>query len=115
MPLLSAAMKDKKLVVETGNEKAKKSRSAEGNDEDDEVGKVNAESDRRMDQSEAKGTGEGHASSDEEDLGDDADATDARKKFRQADEDFEEGLSDEEADMVRSIKIDDQDILQRDR
>ena len=110
MPLLSAVMKDKKLIVESGEEKQTKNRRTNDN-EDEERQKVNDESDRRMDQIDAKGTGEGHASSDEEDLADDADATDARKKSRQQDEDFEEGLSDEEVDMYKGIKIDDQDIL----
>ena len=110
MPLLSAVMKDKKLVVETGEEKQTKNRRTNDN-EDEERQKGNNESDRRMDQIDAKGTGEGHASSDEEDLADDADATDARRTSRRKDEDFEEGLSDEEVDMYKSIKIDDQDIL----
>ena len=114
MPLLSSVMKDKKLVLETGTEKAKKSRSGNEETEDDDMQKVNTESDRRMDQLDAKGTGELHASSDEEDLADDADASDARKKFRQADEDFDDGLSDEELNLVQSIKIDDQDILRMD-
>ena len=57
--------------------------------------------------------GEGHVSSDEEDLADDADATDARKRARQADEDYEEGLSDEEMDLVKNIakEFDDDQIL----
>ena len=116
MPLLSAVMKDKKVVLESGNEKAKKGGGGRGdNDEDDqdEIRRVNAVDDRKMDQLEAGGTGEGHASSDEEELADDADATESRKKFRQGDQDFEEGLSDEEIDLVQSIKIDDQDILYR--
>ena len=112
MPLLSAVMKDKKLVVETGLENEKKGRN--GNTENEDKNNINEESDRRMDQIDAKGTGEGHASSDEEDLADDADATDARKKSRQKDEDFEEGLSDEDNDMINAINIDDQDILYRD-
>ncbi len=36
-----------------------------------------------MERIERQGAGEGHASSDEEELADDADATDARKKMRQ--------------------------------
>ena len=57
--------------------------------------------------------GEAHVSSDEEDLADDADATDARKRARQADEDYEEGLSDEELDLVKNIakEYDDDKIL----
>ena len=110
MPLLSSVMKDKKLVVESGNEKITKSRSS-NEDDGEERRKSNEENDRRMDQIDAKGTGEGHASSDEEDWADDADATDARKRMRQNDEDYEEGLSDEEMDMVNAILDDDQDIL----
>ena len=47
------------------------------------------------------GFGEGHMSSDEEDMPDDADATDARKKARQGDDDFGEEMSDEEVDLAK--------------
>ena len=40
---------------------------------------------RELERLERGGVGEGHASSDEEELADDADATDARKKKRQMD------------------------------
>ena len=40
-------------------------------------------------------------SSDEEDMPDDADATDARKKARQGDDDFGEEMSDEEVDLAK--------------
>ena len=110
MPLLSAVMKDKKAIVESGSEN-EKGRSANTDSED--RNNSNEENDRRMDRIDAKGTGEGHESSDEEDLADDADATDARKKSRQKDEDYEEGLSDEENDMNKEINIDDQDFLNR--
>ena len=111
LPLLSAAMKDKKLIVETGSDKIK-GRSA-GNEDEDGTN-INDENDRKMEQIDRKGTGEGHESSDDEELADDADATDARKKLRQNDEDFEEGLSDDEVDLQKAIKIDDQDILHGD-
>ena len=42
-------------------------------------------------------------SSDEEDMPDDADATDARKKARQGDDDFGEEMSDEEVDLAKVI------------
>ena len=41
-----------------------------------------------IDRIEREGVGEGHASSDEEELADDADATETRKKNRQMDEVF---------------------------
>ena len=48
------------------------------------------------------GFGEGHMSSDDEDLADDADATEARKKARQGDDDkFDDVMSDEENDLVK--------------
>ena len=40
-------------------------------------------------------------SSDEEELADDADATEARKKARQGDDDFGEEMSDEEVDLAK--------------
>jgi len=108
IPVLSAVIKDKKVALETSTEKTPKAGTAgsEAN-EDDEA------SDKRQEKFEKKGEGEGHVSSDEEDLADDADATDARKRARQADEDYEEGLSDEEMDLVKNIakEFDDDQIL----
>ena len=42
-------------------------------------------------------------SSDEEDLADDADATEARKKARQGDDDFGEEMSDEEVELNKDL------------
>jgi hypothetical protein len=44
-----------------------------------------SDEERELERLEREGVGEGHASSDEEELADDADATDARKKKRQMD------------------------------
>ena len=96
IPVLSAVMKDKKVAVESGSEPKKRSAPSDGQIEDE-------ANDQQMDKIERQGFGEGHASSDEEDLADDADATESRKKARQADQDFEEGLSDEEVDMVKNL------------
>ena len=42
-------------------------------------------------------------SSDEEELADDADATEARKKARQGDDDHAEEMSDEEVDLAKDL------------
>jgi len=80
MPVLSAVMKDRRVVVETTSDKSKKSK-------DDEDGDDNADTEaNEIDRLEREGVGEGHASSDEEELADDADATETRKRNRQMDE-----------------------------
>jgi DNA-directed RNA polymerase I subunit RPA1 len=99
MVILSSVMKDKKVNIETEGD-GKKGRGAskkKANEDDD------AANDKAMDQLEKGGLGEGHASSDEEDLADDADATETRKKSRQMDDDFGEELSDEEVDLVKQL------------
>ncbi len=97
--VLSSVIKDKKLNIESDkNKRSSKKKAAE--DFDDEGQEA---PDKTMDQLEKGGFGEGHASSDEEDLPDDADATEARKKSRQADDDHAEEMSDEEVDMVRNL------------
>jgi len=109
IPVLSAAIKDKKVAVETGTEKATGKAASANAGEDD-------ENDQKMEKFERQGGGEGHASSDEEDLAEDADATESRKKARQADQDFEEGLSDEEVDLVQNLakELDDDQYLNED-
>ena len=56
------------------------------------------EGEEKMRRLERGGGGEGHVSSDEEDLADDADATDARKRARQ-------GVSTERTDLQASLAI----------
>ena len=80
MPVLSAVMKDRRVVVETTSDKSKKSKD---DDEGDDNANVEA---NEIDRLEREGVGEGHASSDEEELADDADATETRKRNRQMDE-----------------------------
>jgi len=94
-PVIYAAMSDKKTVIEEGNEKATAANTGpatEGREDDD----LMRDLDRCV-------GGEGHASSDEEDGADDADATEARKRARQTDGDREEGLSDEEEEILRDL------------
>jgi hypothetical protein len=74
MPVFLAIDRDKKLVVEVGVDKEAPARRS--GDEDEEGEKTNAAQENFE-------AGEDHASSDEEELPDDADATDARKKNRQ--------------------------------
>ncbi|XP_059079806.1 DNA-directed RNA polymerase I subunit RPA1-like [Tigriopus californicus] len=100
MPVMTAIIKDKKITVESGAE-------APGSKD-----KKNDDVERNVDALEREGVGEGHASSDEEDLPDDADATDARKKSRQMDGDHEEGLSEDEELMVKSLANELDDILE---
>ena len=98
--VLAAVIKDKKINIESqGTKKKKKNDDDNDNDAD---GDVDAP-DKTMDQIEKGGFGEGHASSDEEELADDADATEARKRARQTDNDFAEELSDEEVEMVKHL------------
>ena len=122
VPVLSAVVKDKKVVVETaagasaaaaeGRSEANKRPAAAGAGED---GEGSGEAEKNMSRMERAGGGEGHMSSDEEDEADgDGDATAAKKKNRQHDGDNEEGLSDEEEEMVRNLaaRLDDQSVLQ---
>jgi len=98
MIALSNVIKDKKINIET--EKSSGKSSSKKNEEDDES---NPTPEKAMDQIEKGGFGEGHMSSDEEDMPDDADATDARKKARQGDDDFGEEMSDEEVDLAKEL------------
>ena len=100
--VLSAVMKDKKITIEKNTDK-KGTRSRKNDEDADEDANVNP--DKTMDQVEKGGFGEGHASSDEEELADDADATEARKKQRQQDQDFTEELSDEEVELGRNLDM----------
>ena len=94
---LSQIIKDKKVIVENGdNPKAEKAKKRSKKDDAEGV-------DKTMDEMAKGGFGEDHASSDEEDLADDADATEARKKARQGDNDVQEELSDEEVEMVENL------------
>lgn len=100
MVVLSAVMKEKRINIEKMD---KKSRSNAADNEDDDNDNNN-DPDRMMEQQERRGFGEGHASSDEEELADDADATEARKKTRQMDgQDFAEEMSDEEVEMFKDL------------
>ena len=96
---LSNIIKDKKVVLESGDQ-AKKSSSKKKSKENEESEGM----DKRMEEMEKGGFGEAHASSDEEDLADDADATEARKKARQGDNEVQEELSDEEVEMVENLE-----------
>ncbi len=103
LPVLAAIDKDKKVVVESGTDKDGP-RSGGGGGGDDDGGENNAaDSEARFRELEREGGGEEHVSSDEEELADDADATETRKKARQADEDYEEGLSDEEQELFEGL------------
>ena len=86
IPVLAAFTKQRKVVVESGSEKESKKRGGGGGgggeDGTGKDGEVD-ESEERMRRLERGGGGEGHVSSDEEDVADDADATDARKRARQ--------------------------------
>ena len=102
LPVLSAIVKEKlrKAVVETFEEQERANRQRDEGEE----GEGERATDRRMDEIDRQG--EAHESSDEEELPDDADATQARKKNRQADDGGdrgEEGLSDEEEEMVKEL------------
>lgn len=107
--VLSAVIKDKKINIESesGSKKPRKTKKATEENEDD-------ENDKTMDAIEKGGFGEGHASSDEEELADDADATETRKKNRQMDADHNEELSDEEMDLVKNLDKELGDDVQED-
>ena len=98
--VLSTVMKDKKVSIES--ESTKKSRKKK-DDLDDNDNNDQDTPDKTMDQIEKGGFGEGHASSDEEDLADDADATETRKKNRQMDNDFAEEMSDDEMELAKEL------------
>ena len=72
--VLSAVLKEKMINIETEGRKSKKSKDELDDDNDAE----NDNTDQKMDQIEKGGFGEGHYSSDEEELPDDADATETR-------------------------------------
>merc|ERR1719273_1441548 len=103
MVVLSTVIKDKKINIETNTDKKRTTRKKNDEDMEDEEAVGGFSTEKTMDQLEKGGFGEGHASSDEEELADDADATEARKKQRQQDEDFNEELSDEEVDLVKDL------------
>ncbi len=102
IPVLNTTVKDrmKKIVVESfeGDSEMKRAPSR-GSEEGDNL-------EKRMDQIDRNQGGEGHASSDEDEAPEDADATEERKRKRQADDGGdrgEEGLSDEEAELVADL------------
>lgn len=76
-PTILAGSKEKKVVVEKRGESRPVSRASGMFDESKD------DKDKEMEQMEKAGVGEGHASSDEEELPDDADATQSRKQNRQ--------------------------------
>ena len=97
---LSNIIKDKKVVLESGDQVKKSTSKKKSNKNSEESEGM----DKRMEEMEKGGFGEAHASSDEEDLADDADATEARKKARQGDNEVQEELSDEEVEMVENLE-----------
>ncbi len=115
LPVLNMTVRDrmKKIVVETGEEGAggeggggARGRHASGESEGsgEGGGGGSGSGERRMDRIDRQG--EGHASSDEEDLPEDADATEARKRSRQADDEGGRGgeeLSDDDEEIVRNM------------
>eukprot|EP00095_Tigriopus_kingsejongensis_P009705 maker-scaffold1466_size39939-snap-gene-0.10 protein:Tk09705 transcript:maker-scaffold1466_size39939-snap-gene-0.10-mRNA-1 annotation:"GH20789" len=105
-PTLAALTKDKQVVVESAVDSALQSMNKTDSHDEDDI------ADKNMEKMDRAGVGEGHASSDEEDLPDDADATDARKKNRQADDDHEEGLSEDEEAMVKDLATQLDDFLE---
>lgn len=86
-------------IIESAKDQDAERKKPAGRADDDDEGE------RDMQRLERGGGGEGHVSSDEEELADDADATEARKRRRQGDEDHDEGLSDEEQDMVNKLAL----------
>jgi hypothetical protein len=82
MSVLAAVMDDKKLVLESGKENGP-GKSGEGGEDGEGGSDAANEVERNVSRMERDGGGEGHESSDEDELADDADATDARKKARQ--------------------------------
>ena len=101
MPTLSAILKEKKKMVESKSDAPSKTSraSAYDNGDPDEVEPAS----KKKDVLEMGGAGEEHNSSDEEELADDADATETRKKSRQQDQDHEEGLSEDDLEMVKDL------------
>ena len=101
MPILSAILKEKKRIVESKSDSGpSRAATASSPNEGDPDTPAEKGSKDILEQGRA---GEEHNSSDEEELADDADATETRKKNRQQDQDPEEGLSEEDMELVKGL------------